>query len=125
MSTVLSSLSFNATAIASVGLWSLALYLGFSPIGAWLEHGLFCWLSGVDRHSTLSTDDPHTQDSHRLRVAIYANLLAMLPFLLVGLLCSFGVELSLGQSWALSLGILAAVGCGIYELGRRDGQANQ
>ncbi|MCS6812564.1 MAG: hypothetical protein NZ772_03185 [Cyanobacteria bacterium] len=125
MSTVLGSLSFNATAIASVGLWSLALYLGFSPIGAWLEHSLLCWLAGVDRHSTPSIDDPYTQGSSGSQVAIYANLLAMLPFLLGGLLCSFGVELSLGQSWALSLGILAAVSCGIYELGRRDGQANQ
>jgi hypothetical protein len=41
----------------------------------------------------------------------------------VGGLCNWGVELSLGRSWAISMGILACMGCGVYELGRRDGQS--
>lgn len=55
--------------------------------------------------------------------AFYASIFSIVPFLVVGGLCNWGVELSLGRSWAISMGILACMGCGVYELGRRDGQS--
>jgi len=30
---------------------------------------------------------------------------------------------SLGKSWGVSLGLLTALGCGVYELGRRSGRS--
>jgi hypothetical protein len=29
----------------------------------------------------------------------------------------------LGRSWTISMGIIACIGCGVYELGRRDGRS--
>ncbi len=152
MRTVLLLLSFpDATAIASASLWSLALYLGFSPISNRLEQRLIDWmtttrhlLSGVPflglhvtKHQHPSANHPeearHQQQRDDMLVeemddspfAIYASLIAIVPFLLVGALCSYGMEWSLGRSWAVSWGILACMGCGVYELGRRDGQSNE
>ncbi|MCL6752459.1 hypothetical protein KBT16_16405 [Nostoc sp. CCCryo 231-06] len=38
--------------------------------------------------------------------------------------CNWGLEISLGESWGISTGILACMGSGIYELGRRDGESS-
>jgi hypothetical protein len=49
--------------------------------------------------------------------------LSIVPFLIVGGFCNWGVELSLGTSWAVSMGTIACIGGAVYELGRRDGQS--
>jgi hypothetical protein len=51
------------------------------------------------------------------------SIFSLISFLAIGGLCNYGIELSLGSSWAISMGILACMGCGVYELGRRDGQS--
>jgi hypothetical protein len=117
--------SLDATTIASASLWSLALYLGFSPMVIGLETRLARWIMAAKQSSTTLNQGDHTQQHNESPIAIYANLLSILPFLLAGILCSYGVDLSLGRSWAMSLGILACVVCGVYELGRRDGQARK
>jgi hypothetical protein len=97
--------------IAGVALWSLALYLGFSPVGDRLTEGLYQRFKG---QATAGED----------RYALAASLLSVLPFLLAGILVNYGVELGLGRSWSLSVGIIACISSGVYELGRRDGQAS-
>jgi hypothetical protein len=52
--------------------------------------------------------------------SLWASVLSIIPFLLAGTLCDYGVELGLGASWAISMGIMACLSCGIYELGRRS-----
>jgi hypothetical protein len=39
-----------------------------------------------------------------------------------GVLCHYGIDLSLGNSWSISLGLIAAIGSGVYELGRRTSE---
>lgn len=53
-----------------------------------------------------------------------ASLLSILPFMLVGGLAYGGLTLTLGDSWAVSLGVISAIGCGVYELGRQNSQAS-
>ena len=62
-----------------------------------------------------------TRKGREAQNAFYASIFSIVPFLVVGGLCNWGVELGLGRSWAISMGILACMGCGVYELGRRDG----
>jgi hypothetical protein len=115
----------DATEIAGAGLWSLALYLGFSPIGDWVTQQLNRWFNFAER--SLYTSDQEferTRPARESQNAFYASILSIFPFLGVGTLCNIGVELGLGQSWAISMGILACMGCGIYELGRRDGKSS-
>ncbi|MBW4539934.1 MAG: hypothetical protein KME43_12435 [Myxacorys chilensis ATA2-1-KO14] len=120
------AINIDATEIAGAGLWSLALYLGFSPVGDWITHQLSRWFNYAERSLYTSEQEfERTRPARESQNAFYASILSILPFLGVGTLCSLGVELSLGQSWAISVGIVACIGCGIYELGRRDGRSSE
>jgi hypothetical protein len=96
-------LAVDTATVAGIALWAIALYWGFSPLAeraiAPLES---LWGEG----------------------SLRASLLGMVPFLAVGALTYWGLALSLGDNWAVSLGVISAVGCGVYELGRRAGQAS-
>ncbi len=115
----------DATAIAGASLWSLALYLGFPSVGEWVIQQLNRWFNFAERFLyTSDLEFERTRRSREAQNAFYASIFSIVPFLIVGGLCNYGVELSLGSSWAISMGLMACVGCGVYELGRRDGQSN-
>ena len=114
----------DASAIAGASLWSLALYLSFSSLTQWVMEQLNRWFNFAERLLYTSVEEfEKTRKVREAQNALYALLLSIVPFLLIGGLCNWGVELSLGRSWAISMGILACMGCGVYELGRRDGQS--
>ena len=116
------SFSINTTAIAGAGLWSLALYLGFWQFSEWIMEQLKRWFNFAER--SLYTSEAEFEKTRRAREsqnAFYASIFSIIPFLVAGGICNYGVELTLGSSWAISVGMLVCVGCGIYELGRRDG----
>ncbi len=117
------SFAINTSAIAGASLWGLALYLGFSPVSDWVVHQLSRWLNFADRSLFTSLEEfERTRPARESQNAFYASFLSIVPFLVAGTLCNFGVEFALGDSWGISLGTLACISCGIYELGRRDGQ---
>jgi hypothetical protein len=116
----------NATAIAGASLWSLALYLSFPAVGEWLMHQLQRWFNFAERSLyTSEAEFERTRKGRESQNAFYASLFSIVPFLIIGGLCNYGIELGLGSSWAISVGILACVGCGVYELGRRDGHSGE
>ncbi|WP_017298708.1 hypothetical protein [Nodosilinea nodulosa] len=96
--------TFDTATIAGTALWAIALYLGFSPVADRVIAAFESWLG---------------------QGAAAASLLSVGPFLLIGGMVYYGLTLTMGDSWAVSLGVIAAVGCGVYELGRRDGQASE
>lgn len=110
-------MKLDAASIAGIALWSLALYLGFSPVSEAVMEQLDRLLNSIAARVL-----PDRQCRVEL-VSLLASLLSVIPFLVAGALCRFGVEVSLGGSWSISTGILACIGGGVYELGRRDGQA--
>ncbi|AUS98945.1 hypothetical protein CLI64_00180 [Nostoc sp. CENA543] len=119
------SFEIDTVAIAGASLWSLALYLGFSPVSEWVMEQLGRWFNFAER--SLYTSEKEFEKTRKAREsqnAFYASLFSIVPFLVIGALCNWGVEISLGRSWAISMGILACMGSGIYELGRRDGQSD-
>jgi hypothetical protein len=117
--------TLDTTAIAGAGLWSIALYLGFFPLSSWIMEQLQRWFNFAERSLYLSQKEfERTRKGREAQNAFYASLFSIVPFLAIGALCNWGVELSLGRSWAISVGLLACVGGGVYELGRRDGQSN-
>jgi hypothetical protein len=114
----------NATAIAGTSLWSLALYLSFSSLNQWVMEQLNRWFNvALASLYTSAEEFEKIRKNREAQNAFYASIFSIVPFLVVGGLCNWGVELSLGRSWAISMGILACMGCGVYELGRRDGQS--
>lgn len=118
------SLSIDTAGIAGIALWSLALYLGFSPLSDRTFNQIHQWLTVASQ----VVDDAQPGGKRRQQqegpTVLWASLLSVLPFLVVGGLVNYGVELGLGRSWAISVGVIACVGSGVYELGRRDGQAS-
>jgi hypothetical protein len=107
--------------LAGISLWALALYLGFFPVSEWVTEKLGQWFNYAER-SLYSSEDEYerTRDARESLNALYASVFSIVPFLLVGGLCNYGVELGLGRSWSISVGMIACIGCGIYELGRRS-----
>ncbi|HLO52369.1 MAG TPA: hypothetical protein VK211_28475 [Kamptonema sp.] len=117
--------AFDATAIAGASLWSLALYWGLSPVSEWTIEQLSRWMNFAERSLyTSQSEFERTRSSREALNSLYAALLSIVPFLLAGCLCNWLVELGLGRSWAISMGVIACVGGGVYELGRRDGQSD-
>jgi uncharacterized protein YdgA (DUF945 family) len=116
----------DTVAIAGASLWSLALYLAFSQLSEWIMEQLNRWFNFAER--SLYTSEKEFEKTRKAREsqnAFYASLFSIVPFLIIGALCNWGVEISLGRSWAISTGLLACMGCGIYELGRRDGESSE
>ena len=109
-------IKLNVASIAGIALWSLALYLGFSPVSEAVMDQIDRLLKAIAQ--SVSASQPFLEFT-----ALIASLLSVVPFLIVGGLCNLGVEVGLGGSWSISTGILACIGGGVYELGRRDGQA--
>ncbi|MEH1847784.1 MAG: hypothetical protein V7L25_23095 [Nostoc sp.] len=115
----------NTIAIAGASLWSLALYLGFSRVSEWVIEQLNRWFNFAERSLyTSQSEFEKTRKARESQNAFYASLFSILPFLVVGALFNWGLEISLGNSWGISTGILACIGAGIYELGRRDGESS-
>lgn len=114
----------NATVLSGIGLWALALYLGLFPVSEWVAVQLSRWFNVAERSLYTSQEEfDRTRTARESQNAFYASLLSIVPFLCVGVLCNYGMETTLGQSWSISVGIIACIGCGIYELGRRSTQS--
>ena len=119
-------IELDTIAIAGTSLWSLALYLAFSPVSEWVILLLNRWFNFAERSLYMSKSEfEKTRQARESQNAFYASLFSIVPFLAFGGLCNWGVELGLGRSWSISMGILACMSCGVYELGRRDGKSSE
>lgn len=119
-------IAIDSTTLAGMALWSLALYLGFSPVGDWVTLQLNRWLNFAERSLYTSEDEfERARSGWESQNAFLASLFSIVPFLAAGALSNFLVDVGLGRSWAISTGILATMACGIYELGRRTSESSQ
>ncbi|MBN3947758.1 MAG: hypothetical protein HWQ38_15385 [Nostoc sp. NMS7] len=115
----------DTIAIAGASLWSLALYLGFSRVNEWVTEQINRWFNFAERSLyTSQSEFEKTRKARESQNAFYASLFSIVPFLVIGALLNWGLEISLGDSWGISTGILACMSAGIYELGRRDGESS-
>jgi hypothetical protein len=107
--------------IAGTGLWAIAFYLGFYPQTQHLTQKLQQWLS-FPKRSLSDTEAENAVATENSPQAFWASILSILPFVLLGWLCYTAIDLGLGgSSWGLSTGLIAVIGTGIFELGRRHG----
>lgn len=117
------TIELNTSLIAGACLWSLALYLGFSTFREWVIDALNRWFNYAERGLYLSEEEfERTRKARESQNAFYASLFSIIPFFIIGGLCNWGVEIGLGKSWSISVGILACIGCGVYQLGKLDSQ---
>ena len=117
------SFSIDPMAVSGILLWALALYLAFSSLSDWIIEQLTRWFNFAERSLYLSQEEfEKTRQGRESQNAFWASMFSVLPFIALGTLIHYGVILGLGGSWSISLGLLFAVGSGVYELGRRDSQ---
>jgi hypothetical protein len=109
--------------IAGTALWSLACYWAFSPLNDRILVGLQRWFSFAERSLYLSQEEfDRTRQGRESQNAFFASMLGVLPFWAAGALLNYLVDLTLADGWSISLGIIACMGGGIYELGRRQAE---
>lgn len=114
--------SVQALPIAGTGVWAIALYVGFYTLSQWIVEQLSRWFSFAERSLSSSAEEfDKTHPAIAAQHAFWASLCSIIPFLGLGGLLYYGITLGLGQSWSLSMGLIAIVSVGIYELGRRNG----
>lgn len=116
---------FDATTVAGASLWALSLYLGFYPLSQWVTEQLNRWFNFAERSLYTSEKEfERTRKARESQNAFYASVCSILPFFIAGILFNYGIELSLGSSWAISVGMISCIGSGVYELGRRNSSSN-
>ena len=109
--------------IAGSCLWALALYLSFSQTREWVTTQLNRWFNFAEQ--SLYTSESEFEKTRKAREAqnsFYASLFSIFPFLIFGGLSNWILDVSLGNSCGISIGILACMGAGVYELGRGQGE---
>jgi len=118
---MLPPINIDPTTVAGATLWAFALYLSLSSVREWLMTQLMRWFNFAERSMYLSVQEfERTREARESQNAFYASIFSIFPFLGLGILCNYGVEISLGRSWAISVGILACMAFGVYELGRQS-----
>jgi hypothetical protein len=117
-------IELNTVAIAGACLWSLALYLGLASLRDWFTEKLDWWFNFAERWMYTSVEEfEKTRPARESQNAFYASIFSIIPFIFLGSLFYLGIEFAFGSSsWSISLGIMACIACGVYELGRRDGE---
>lgn len=119
------TITLQTSSIAGWSLWSLALYVALFPLADGLMDRLVDWFNFADRSLYQSQKEFDATRSVRESVnQFYASLASITPFLILGAICTYGVEHHFGSAWAMNGGFLACGGCAIYQLGRRAGQAS-
>ena len=113
----------DKNAIAGCCLWSLALYIVLSGFKDWITEQFSRWLNFADRSLYTSMEEfEETRPARESQNALYASVMSIVPFFLLGFLSNWGLDVSLGSSWSISLAIMTCMGAGVYALGRQDGQ---
>lgn len=87
-------------------------------MGEWVTHQLNRWFNYAERMLyTSEAEYERTRKNRESQNAFYASLFSIVPFLIMGFLCNWGIEIGLDKSWSISVGIIACMSGGIYELG--------
>ncbi|MBO1072599.1 hypothetical protein [Aphanizomenon sp. UHCC 0183] len=113
----------DTIAIAGACLWALALYVSFSQTRQWVTTQLNRWFNFAERFLyTSQSEFEKTRKARESQNSFYASLFSIFPFLIFGSLSNWLLDISLGNSWGISMGILTCIGAGVYELGRGQGE---
>lgn len=111
----------DKTIIAGSFLWCLALYIALPRLRETIINGLDRWFNFAERFLyTSEAEFERTRKGRESQNAFLASLMSVIPFLAVGGLSNWLVEVGLGKNWSISVGILAVICCAVYDLGRRD-----
>ncbi|MEB3311820.1 MAG: hypothetical protein VKJ02_16470 [Snowella sp.] len=111
----------NTVMLAGSCLWSLGLYLSLISLKNNLIEQLQRWFNFAERSLYTSEEEfEKTRPAREAQNTFYASIFSIVPFLVLGGLCNWGIEAGLGESWGISTGILMCISGAIYALGKQD-----
>jgi len=113
------TIEFNKIMIAGSCLWSLACYITLSSLKEWIINQFTRWLNFADRSLYLTQEE--YEKSRKTRDAqntFFAAIMSIIPFIILGSLLNYGLDLGLGKSWTISLGMMGCILGGVYQLGK-------
>jgi hypothetical protein len=114
-------LEIQPLTVAGIALWAIALSLGLSSWNQWVNQQLMRWFNFAERSLYTSEEEfERTRPAREAQNAFWASAFSIFPFLVLGTIIYYGCDLGLGASWGISSGMIAAIGTGVYELGRRS-----
>lgn len=121
------SFEINSVSLASSCIWSLALYLSLDSSKTWIAHQLERWLNFADGWLYTSTKEfEETRVARESQNAFYASVFSIIPFLIAGAIANWVIDLSFGgSSWAIALGIMTCMICGLFALANQDYDKNR
>ncbi len=113
------TIEFNKIMIAGSCIWSLAFYLTLSSFKEWIIEQLTRWLNFADRSLYLTQEEyDKSQKAREAQNTFFAEIMSIIPFLILGSLLNYGLDISLGKSWTISLGMMSCILGGVYKLGK-------
>ena len=112
----------DTVSIAGSCIWSLALYIGLDSTKSWINKQLERWLNFAEGWLYTSVEEfDATRPTRESQNAFYASILGIVPFLAVGALTNWLIDISFGgSSWAIALGIMTCAICGLFALANQD-----
>ncbi len=112
----------DTTNIAGACLWSLTLYIGLVSLKEWIVTQLIRWFNFAERSLYTSMEEyEETRVARESQNAFYASLLSIIPFLILGTICNWLIDISFGgSSWAIALGLMTCAICGLLALAGED-----
>ncbi len=112
----------DTTTIAGACLWSLALYIGLASLKEWITTQLIRWFNFAERSLYTSVEEyEETRVARESQNTFYASLFSIIPFLILGAMCNWLIEIGFGgSSWAIALGLMTCAICGLLALASGD-----
>ncbi len=112
----------DTATIAGSCLWSLAFYLSSKSIKEWVIESLKRWFDFAERSLYTSVEEyEETREARESQNAFYASVLSIFPFLIMGFISNWSIELGFGgSSWSISLGIMTCAISSLYALARQN-----
>ena len=116
------SFELDTVQVAGSCIWSLALYIGLDSTKKWIAYQLERWFNFAEGWMYTSTEEfEKTRPARESQNAFYASILSIFPFLIIGAITNWAIDISFGgSSWAIALGLMTCAICGLFALANND-----
>ena len=116
------SFELDTVQVAGSCIWSLALYIGLDSTKKWIAYQLERWFNFAEGWMYTSTEEfEKTRPARESQNAFYASILSIFPFLILGAITNWAIDIGFGgSSWAIALGLMTCAICGLFALANND-----
>jgi hypothetical protein len=116
----------SASTIAGIALWTLVPYWSLEKVRDWISIQLQRWFNFAERSLYTSVKEyERTRIGRESQNAFWASIFSVIPFFFAGILFNYLIDLTLGNSWTISTGILSCAIAGLYSLGKQQSDEDE